>query len=436
MSQHSGNQGEKRRFNGLPLEEVERLDNLCDCFEMQLLANQKPVLETFLQGCRGAVRSPLLGELLTLELEYRLQIDDGPDLQTYLLRFPEDAATVHSVFRELRPDAAPVESVSADAPAISIQNYTLLSELGTGGMGTVYRAIHTMLKNEAAIKVLKTGRQDDDALRDMFQRETSNLGQLRHPQIVQALYAGASDEGLPYLVMEMVRGLDVSRVVRRYGPLAVADACEIVRQAALGLQHASECGMVHRDIKPSNLLLGWTYGENAEVKVADFGLARIRFRHARPQGDSSDDGRVMGTLDYMSPEQFFTPADVDIRADIFSLGCTLYAILVGQPPFAGKYQNAAEKMAVHRDKRVDSFRHLRPDVPEALEEVISYAMAKSPANRFESPLEFARSLAHFNGGHDLPLLLETAEDRPAETLVRPLLVDSTIMVQPDALEQS
>jgi len=430
VANQDGQQDIPGRFSGLPVDEVERLDNLCDCFEQQLLANQKPAIETFVAGCRPATREPLLRELLTLEIDFLLQAGNDPDLQVYLQRFPEDIATVQSVFVLICPNTVPsdTESWTYDGPLISIPNYTLLSELGEGGMGTVYRALHKMLKNEAAIKVLKAGAQAKAELHELFDRETRNLGQLRHPQIVQALYAGTTEDGRPYLVMEMVKGLDVSRVVRRCGPLAVADACEMVRQAAIGLQHANECGMVHRDIKPSNLLLGWTYDQAAEIKVADFGLARIRFRDGW-HGSGNDANRIMGTFDYMSPEQYFTPADVDIRADIFSLGCTLYALLLGQPPFAGNYQSIGEKMLTHRDQPVASFRHLRPDVPEALEEVISYATAKNRVDRFETPLEFAKSLTHFNSGHDLPLLLETAQDRP-DTSARPLLIDSTIASRP------
>lgn len=267
----------KRRFSGLALDEVERLVNLRDCFEQQLLTNQKPCIESFVAGCRPATREPLLRELLMLELDHLLKTDAAPELGVYVQRFPRDVASVQSAFALILPDnvASHTESVSRNCPLISIPNYTLLSELGEGGMGTVYRALHTMLKNEAAIKVLRAGTQEKSELHELFGRETRNLGQLRHPQIVQALYAGTTDDGLPYLVMEMVKGLDLSCVVRRCGPLAVADACEIVRQASLGLQHAHECGMVHRDIKPSNLLLGWTYNEKAEIKVADFGLVRL-----------------------------------------------------------------------------------------------------------------------------------------------------------------
>ncbi len=425
----SGEEEIKKRFSELPLDEVERLNVLCDCFEQHLLANQKPRIESFVAGCRPVTREPLLRELLMLELEYLSQTEAAPDLRIYVQRFPEDTTTVQTAFALVFPDTVATNTVSwsYDGPLISIPNYTLMSELGEGGMGTVYRAFHNMLKNEAAIKVLKAGSNANSDLRELFDRETRNLGQLRHPQIVQALYAGTTDDGRPYLVMEIVKGLDLSRVVRRCGPLAVADACEVVRQATLGLQHANECGMVHRDIKPSNLLLGWMYDQHAEIKVADFGLARIRFRNAW-HGSGKDDDRILGTLEFMSPEQFFTPADVDIRADIFSLGCTLYALLVGQPPFAGNYQSIGEKMLAHRDKPIASFRHLRPDVPAALEEVISYAMAKSRSDRFETPLEFAKSLTHFNSGHDLPLLLETAEDCP-DNSARPLLIDSTIAVQ-------
>ncbi|MCO6456674.1 MAG: serine/threonine protein kinase [Pirellulaceae bacterium] len=402
----------RRRFGGSSAEELERLRQLCDCFEQQLLANQRPRIELFLGGCRPAMRLALLEELLGLEVEYDLQAGRVPDREAYARRFPEALPVLHDVFAALCPAAStPSGALPFRQAAVVIPNYSLLSELGSGGMGTVYRAVHALLKNEAAIKVLKAEQQDDPQLRELFDRETRNLGQLRHPQIVQALYAGFTGTGSPYLVMELVRGVDVAAVLRRCGPLPVADACEIIRQAAIGLQHAHECGLIHRDIKPSNLLLGWTYSGQAEVKVADFGLARLRFRSPWQDAGQIDD-RIMGTLDYMSPEQYFTPADVDIRADIFSLGCTLFSLLVGHPPFQARFQTIGEKMRAHRQQPLPAYSHLRPDVPPALIEVIASATAKDRSERFETPLEFAASLAHFHAGHDLALLLETAEERP------------------------
>jgi len=430
MADNNDERNTIRKLEDLSAEEASRLDHLCDCFEHQLVARQKPSITSFIDGCRAPLRTLVFRELLSLELEFLQTIRLPRVLQDYVTRFPDYADIVYELFDDKISttinDEIPMETPHS-IDGSQIPNYTLLSELGSGGMGTVYRGIHQMLKNNVAIKVLNTASKDDDELRHLFQRETSNLGQLRHPHVVQALYAGSTKDGQQYLVMEFVKGMDLSQVVRRCGPISVATACEIARQAALGLQHASECGMVHRDIKPSNLLLGWVQSDAAEIKVADFGLARIRFHNAQ-KGLESDDARV-GTLEYMPPEQFFNPSAVDVRADIFSLGCTLYALLVGQPPFAGKYQSAMEKMIVHRDEPVPSFRHLRPDVPEALTDAITWSMAKDPAERFESPLSFAKSLALFSGGHDLPLLLETAEERP-DPLTTPLLVDSTFTLKP------
>ncbi|PHS03382.1 MAG: hypothetical protein COA78_17935 [Blastopirellula sp.] len=424
--------GQKRikRFRELPLEEALRLDNLCDCFEQQLLTNQKPSPKSFVDACQSESRKLLLRALLALEFDYLSGLGEHPNLNDYVSIFPNEIDIVQDIYFEVFPSDRPDEEINqSDDISDVIPNYTLLSELGAGGMGKVFRGIHTMLKNDVAIKVLHPEKQDDGEIRQLFLRETSNLGQLRHPHIVQALYAGTTQDNRPYLVMEIVRGLDLAKVVRRCGPISVADACEIIRQAALGLQHACECGMVHRDIKPSNLLLGWDHEKIAKIKVADFGLARIRFRNTW-HGSDGTHARV-GTLEYMPPEQFFTPSEVDIRADIFSLGCTLYALLVGQPPFTGNFKNVTEKMVYHRDQPVPPVRHLRPDVPEALFEVISWAMAKDPDNRFESPLSFANSLDLFNGGHDLSLLLDTAEDIP-ESIATPLLVDSTFTARPHA----
>jgi serine/threonine protein kinase len=428
MSQPDFDSAFDRPFAKLPDDVALRMDQLCDCFEQRMRAHKQPRIEAFLgSGESAAAREALLRELLTLEVGYRRDAGDTPSLIDYLTRFPTDVEVVRQVFSRLFPADAALSTTAWLPPdaTLVIPNYILLAQLGTGGMGTVYRAVHTLLKNEAAIKVLKSGREDDAHLRELFLQETGNHGQLRHPYIVQALFAGLTESGQPYLVMEMIQGVDLAEVVARCGPLPVADACEIIRQSAVGLQHASDCGMVHRDLKPSNLMLGWVdpRRERAEVKVTDFGLARLRGHSWRkpPDGDEP----VMGTFDYMAPEQYFTPAAVDIRADIFSLGCTLHALLVGLPPFAGAYRNAKEKMIAHRDRPAASFRHLRPDVSAALEEIILWMVAKQPSDRFESPQELAGSLAHFTSGHDLPLLLETAQERVAPRKPTPI-VSSTI----------
>jgi serine/threonine protein kinase len=197
-----------------------------------------------------------------------------------------------------------------------VREYKLLAELGKGGMGTVYRALHTKLDREVALKILPAERTKDPEAVDRFQREMKAVGKLEHPHIVRATDAGEQD-GTHFLVMEYVEGLDLSELVQVIGPLPVADACEVIRQAAVGLQAAHEHGMVHRDIKPSNLMLA----ANGRVKILDLGLALLDPQRGDVDDegggrDLTSDGQIMGTFDYMAPEQAGDSHGVDIRADI------------------------------------------------------------------------------------------------------------------------
>ena len=221
-------------------------------------------------------------------------------------------------------------------------DYELLKKLGQGGMGTVYQAQHVRLKRVVALKVLPQNRLGNTDAVARFEREIEAVGRLDHPHIVRALDAREVD-GIRFLVMEHVDGLDLAEVVARCGPLSVADACEVTRQAALGLQCSEEHGLVHRDIKPSNLML------NAEghIKVLDLGLAQ--FQEAEPlDSEVTGIGQLMGTPDYISPEQALESHAVDIRTDIYSLGGTLYYLLAGQPPFSGsQYDTPMKKVTGH-----------------------------------------------------------------------------------------
>ncbi|MEJ7595713.1 MAG: serine/threonine-protein kinase, partial [Planctomycetaceae bacterium] len=219
-----------------------------------------------------------------------------------------------------------------------LRDYQIVAKLGEGGMGTIYKAVHQRLKKVVALKVLPTSRIGDPAAVARFEREMEVLGQLNHPHIVQAFDAG-EHEGQHYLVMEYVEGRNLSDIVRRCSPLSIADACLLISQAAAGLQYAHENGFVHRDIKPSNLMLattGMKSGPSVIVKILDLGLARAldqRPDAAAPNAELTTTGQVMGTLDYMAPEQGGDAHQVDIRADIYSLGATLYKLLTGYSPF-------------------------------------------------------------------------------------------------------
>ncbi len=266
-------------------------------------------------------------------------------------------------------------------------SYILLERLGEGGMGQVFKARNWKLGQVVALKLIRKERLDNpDAVR-RFHREIRAAAQLDHPNIVRAFDADKVG-GTHLLVMEYVQGTDLAKLVKKDGPLAVDKACDHVRQAALGLQHAHERGMVHRDIKPHNLLL--TPG--GVVKILDMGLARLD-RRADDEGSSTmtREGAVMGTLDYISPEQAMDSHDVDIRADLYSLGCTLYFLLTGKVPFPGG--EALQKLLKHRLDKPIPVEQLRPDVPPGVAAVVRKLMAKRPEDRYQTPAEAAAALA-------------------------------------------
>ncbi|MGD0654278.1 MAG: protein kinase [Thermoguttaceae bacterium] len=292
--------------------------------------------------------------------------------------------------------------------------YQLLEELGCGGMGTVYKALHTKLDRVVALKVLTLGRANDHRAIARFEREMKAVGCLDNPHIVRA-HDAREIEGMPMLVMEYIDGLDLAEIVRRTGPMSAADACESARQAALGLQYVHKHGLVHRDIKPSNLMLT----PQGEIKILDLGLARFHLDQPLDEettgtvhaaaGEMTGTDQAMGTADYMAPEQISNSRNVDIRADIYSLGCTLYKLLSGRAPFSGpEFKGPVEKMAAHAGQSAPPIRRFNPQVPAELAAVLDRMMAKEPADRFASPAEAAAALAGFTGSADLPALLARA----------------------------
>lgn len=264
--------------------------------------------------------------------------------------------------------------------------YVLLERLGEGGMGQVFKARQARLGRIVAIKVIRADRlTSTDAVR-RFRREIEAAAQLDHPNIVRALDADEAG-GSHFFVMEFVEGTDLGKLVRTKGPLPVATACEYARQTALGLQHAYERGLVHRDIKPSNLLL--TTRET--VKILDMGLARLdRGEESESTSALTQEGAVMGTLDYIAPEQAQDAHAVDIRADLYSLGCTLYFLLSGRVPFPEG--NALTKLLKHRTEPPPPLERLRPEVPPPVAAVVHRLMAKRPEQRYQTPAEAAWAL--------------------------------------------
>ncbi|MBY0526444.1 MAG: protein kinase [Gemmataceae bacterium] len=269
--------------------------------------------------------------------------------------------------------------------------YVLLERLGEGGMGQVFKARHRGLKRDVALKVIRKDRLGNAEAVRRFQREIHVAAQLSHPNVVAGL--DADQIGDTHLfVMEHVEGADLGKIVKERGRIPVGQACDYIRQAALGLQHAHEKSMVHRDIKPSNLLLS---DQGGLVKVLDLGLSRLH----QPLSDKTIDatltqsGSVFGTPDYMSPEQARDAHTVDIRGDIYSLGCTLYHLLAGQVPFPGG--TAMEKVFKQQLDEPEPIERVCPEVPRGLAAVLRKMMAKKPEDRFETPADVAKALEPF-----------------------------------------
>lgn len=267
-----------------------------------------------------------------------------------------------------------------------VGRYVLLSELGAGGMGTVFKARDTAMDRVVALKLIRDERLANTAALVRFQQEVQAAARLAHPNIVRAYDAGTAD-GRQFLVTELVTGFDLGHELARRGALPSGEACEYARQAAVGLQHAHEQGLTHRDIKPSNLLFS-----TAErlVKIADFGLARVG--DPGPNGLTAD-GSVMGTPDYIAPEQAISATSADIRSDLYSLGCTLYHFLTGHVPFPA--DSAYAKLLAHAREEPEPLDDACPGLNPALVAVVQKLMAKNPADRFQTPLEAAEALIPF-----------------------------------------
>ncbi|MBI2808871.1 MAG: protein kinase [Planctomycetes bacterium] len=280
---------------------------------------------------------------------------------------------------------------TADIPqGITLGKYRLHEEIGKGGMGKVYKATHSLLKRTVAIKVLPASRLKDAQAVARFRREIEAAGRLDHPHIVRTHDADEAD-GQHFLVMEWLAGEDLHHLVRRVGPLPVETACDFIRQAARGLDFAHQHGMVHRDVKPSNLYLVTSRErerpeETPTVKVLDLGLALL---HDAPNEEGlTSTGEVMGTYDFIAPEQALETHSVDHRADIYSLGCTFYFLLTGHPPFPGK--SGTKKLLAHQLEEPAPIQ--RTDVSPEVLAVLKKMMAKDPAQRFASMREAADAL--------------------------------------------
>lgn len=287
---------------------------------------------------------------------------------------------------EKEPQPTP-EDPPVPAELVAHPRYEVLKRIGVGGMGTVYQARHRVMERLVALKIVNPRLVDRPRTVDRFRREAQAAAQLSHPNIVTA-YDAESVGDRHLLVMEFVEGEDLAELVMREGRLPIPRACDYARQAALGLQHAFGRGMVHRDIKPQNLILT----PQGQIKILDFGLARF-LSESGPTTGGTQSGTMMGSPDYMAPEQARDAHSADIRADIYSLGCTLYVLLTGHVPFPGG--STVEKLSAHLKETPKPLAEWRPEIPGELGKVVERMMAKDPAARYQTPAEVAEALEPF-----------------------------------------
>ena len=269
--------------------------------------------------------------------------------------------------------------------SLQLDNYRLIKIIGRGGMGIVYEAEHKTMKHRVAIKVISSKVTASDSTLRRFFREVEVAAKLSHPNIVTAIDANQSGKKY-YMVMELVQGEDLGVIVQRETVLTVFEVIDYMTQAAVGLAYAHSQGVIHRDIKPHNMLLD----ENGIIKILDMGLVSLQ----RPQGSDDESitqhNQIIGTVDYMSPEQAEDVHHVDQRADIYSLGCSIFRLLVGHAPFPGS--SAIKKLLSHRDDPIPSLHDSRDDIPELLDQIFRRMLAKDPNNRYQTMDEVVGAL--------------------------------------------
>ncbi len=336
-------------------------------------------------GAPGDALPPLA---LTLE-EFMERLGDSglvppAELQTLLDTLPPEerpadaSALATELVRRQKITAFQVRALhEGNARQLVLGEYTILDRIGAGGMGQVFRARHRKMDRQVAVKLLPKEAVASPELVQRFQREVQAAAKLVHPNIVTAFDASEQD-GHHFLVMEFVQGSDLFHQIRKQGPLPVEQAVRCVVQAARGLEYAHSQGVIHRDIKPANLLLD----AGGTVKILDMGLAR--FASNAPEADAhlTQVGAVMGTPDYLPPEQGLDAATADHRADVYSLGCTLWYLLTGKPMYEG--DNIMKKIIAHREAPIPSLRQARPEVSARLDAIFQMMVAKKPEERYES----------------------------------------------------
>ena len=360
-------------FRDVPDDQLAAANALCDRFESAWRSGIRPALASFTEDADGLSTDSVLRLLIPLDIDYRRLAGENPVAADYLAQFPTAGLAWLS--------SAPVSGLPPPASSLRPQalgDYQLQEQLGSGGMGVVYKAWHARMRRHVAIKVVHESLAGQSDLAQRFAREVVAAAQLSHPNIVRAYDAG-EHEGKLYLVTEYIEGADLARRVKQHGPCGVRQAVDYAIQAARGLEYAHAHGITHRDIKPSNLLLD----AHGTIKILDLGLARLE--DAAPLAERADDmlttsRAILGTVDYMAPEQAIDPRAADARSDIYSLGCTLYYLLTGRSCYDGA--TFFERLLAHREQPLPSLATGMPNVPPALDGVLHRMIAKRPDERY------------------------------------------------------
>lgn len=308
-------------------------------------------------------------------------IRQGTDLKTL----------VRNLVRDQRLTRWQAKQLLAGRHEFFLGKYKLLDELGSGGVGRVYLAEHVQMRRRVAIKTLTQSSRNDRGAISRFLSEARTIAALNHPNIIQAFDVD-SDGDCYYLVMEYVEGKDLEQMVAEQGPLDYEVLADYVQQAADGLAHAHEQGIVHRDVKPANLLVD----AQGTVKILDLGMARL-VDDPKTRAESAVGDEMLGTVDYVSPEQALGGDNIDHRSDIYSLGCTMYFLLTGHPPFPEG--SAVERLMKHQKKEPASIQNDRPDVPAGLAKICRKMMAKNPDERFASAEAVVEALEKWLSEH-------------------------------------
>jgi serine/threonine protein kinase len=373
----------RSRLSNLAPEQLVQINSCCDRYERLWSENGTASFADFLPNVlsgewKQALKDELVQELILIDIELRHRHGSSATAGYYLEAYPALNRTWLDEQLADSPARVPLTDSHELANGQRIGDYVVLEPLGAGGMGTVYRAEHVLMKRPVALKIIQRQHQSNALLQRRFEREVRTLAKLSHPNVVTAFDA-RQDAGWLYLVTELIEGLDLGKLVRKKGPLPPIKAAHYAWQAANGLQYAHSKGIVHRDIKPENLFLD----QSQKIKVLDLGLARFS-TPGLEQADKAgltESSQVLGTASYISPEQARAAAKADPRSDIYSLGCTLFFLLVGRPPYVGDSMVAIILAHVGEPIPSAALSSVRHQIPAQLDELVQSMMAKDPNDR-------------------------------------------------------